>query len=141
MALAVISLIKKLCSVEVKSTCGYAIKLEWLCEAMHRGSSSIYTAGMSVNYIVETLLSGMSHHQFMRFCRFTHTSPISYARNQRLYTVPAIHQEYLRMWDSIIDDVSKAKILFFVETDGWILLDFVLPRQRTHLWRKGVVNL
>ena len=28
---------KKLRFVEVKSTCGYAIKLEWLCEAMHRG--------------------------------------------------------------------------------------------------------
>ena len=110
---------KKLRSVEVKSTCGYAIKLEWLCEAMHRGfwySSSIYAAGMSVNYIVETalVLSGMSHHQFMRFCRFvnlTHTSPTSFARNQRLYAAPAIHQEYLRMRDSIIDDVSKAKDL------------------------------
>ena len=105
---------KMLRSVEVKSTCGYAIKLEWLCEAMHRGfwySSSIYAAGMSTNYIVETalVLSGISHHQFLRFCRFvnlTHTSTTSYARNQRLYAAPAIHQEYIRMRDSINDDIK-----------------------------------
>ena len=100
---------KMLCSVEVKSTCGYAIKLEWLCEAMHRGfwyTSSIYAAGMSTNYIVETalVLSGISHDHFMLFCRFvnlTHTSPTSYACNQQLYAAPAIHQEYIRMRDSI----------------------------------------
>ena len=110
---------KKLRSVEVKLACGYAVKLEWLCEAMHRGfwySSSIYAAGMSVNYIVETalVLSGLSHHQFMRFCRFvnlSHTSPTSYARNQRLYAAPAIHQEYIRMRDSIIDDISKEGVI------------------------------
>lgn len=83
---------KMLCSVEVKLMCGYAIKLERLCEAMHRGfwySSSIYAAGMSTNYIVETalILSGISHHQFMRFYQFVnliHTSTTSYAHNQRL---------------------------------------------------------
>ena len=104
---------KKLCFVEVKTTCGYALKLEWLCEAMHRGFwySSIYAAGFSVNYIIESalLLAGMNHYQFLRFCCFinlVHTSPTSYTRNQRLYAAPTIHQEYISTRDAIIDDIK-----------------------------------
>ena len=99
----------------MKLSCGYALKLEWVCEAMHRGfwySSTIYASGFSVNYVVDTalLLSGMNHHQFIRFCQFVnlaHTSPTAYARNQQLYAAPAIHQEYIGMRDSIVDGIKS----------------------------------
>ena len=105
----------KIRCTEIKATCGYALKLEWLCEAMHRGiwySSSIYASGFAVNYVVETalLLAGMNHHQFQRFCQFinlVHASPSSYARNQRFYAAPAIHQEYIGMRDAIVEDIKK----------------------------------
>ena len=41
----------KIRCMEVKATCGYAMKLEWLCEAMHRGiwySYPIYAPGFAV---------------------------------------------------------------------------------------------
>ena len=104
-----------LCSVEVKMTCGYALKLEWLCQACHRGfwySSSTYAGGFSINHIIETalLLGGMNFTKFVRFCRFInllHTSPSSFFRNQRLYAAPAIHQEYNHMSSAIIDDIKS----------------------------------
>ena len=100
-------------SVEVHVTCGYTIKIEWMCESKHRGfwySSPIYASGFAVNYIIESalLLSGMNHYQFLRFCKFinlAHNSPSTYLRNQRLFAAPAIHQEYLLMRDGIIADL------------------------------------
>ena len=93
----------------------------WICDKIGmavRGNAQgflvliLYAAGMSINHVVETalILSGISHHQFMRFCCFvnlTHTSSTLYARNQCLYAAPAIHQEYVRMCDSITDDVKS----------------------------------
>ena len=116
---------KSLRYVDVKTTCGYALKLEWLCEAMHRGfwySFPIYAAGLFINYIVKSalVLSGMNYHQFLRFCRFvnlSHTSPSSYARNQQLYAAPAILQEYISMRDSIVMDI-KSKGPVVLSGDG-----------------------
>ena len=105
---------KKLRSIEVLKTCGYALKLEWTCEAKHRGfwySSSTYAAGFSINHAIETalLLAGMNYSKFLRFCHFVHlvhSSPSSFFRNQRLYAAPAIHLEYVEMRNAIIDDVK-----------------------------------
>ena len=67
------------------------------------------------------------------------SSPTSYARNQRLYAAQAIHQEYIRTRDLIIDDVSKAKDVILCG-DGRMDSPGFCATKATYSW-KGVLNM
>ena len=73
---------------------GYILKLEWFCSAKHKDywySPQIYGSGFAINYVLDTALivSGWQINQFQR----------SVYRNQRLYAIPTIEQEFVEMRD------------------------------------------
>ena len=132
----------KIRCTEIKATCGYALKLEWLCEAMHRGiwySSSIYASGFAVNYVVETaLLAGMNHHQFQRFANSstlcTHHRRRMPGISDSILPLPFTKSTLVCVMLSSKTSRSKT-VLCCLVMDAWIHLDSVQPRQHTHLWK------
>ena len=91
------------------------IKLECICKKGHRWtwySSPFYSAGLAINYVVDTslLLSGGQITQFKRFCTFSgigKCSSTSFYRNQRLYVSPAVDQEFQDMRRKVIFDAQQ----------------------------------
>ena len=68
-----------------------------VCSAKHKDywySSQIYGSGFAINYVLDTALivSGGQIKQFQR----------SVYRNQRLYAIPTIEQEFVEMRASIV---------------------------------------
>ena len=76
-------------------------------------------ADFAINYVLDTasIVSGGKINQLQRFCKFVNlgrVSATSFYRNQRLYVIPAIEQDFEETSDAIIQELqtrSKSVIL------------------------------